>query len=83
MTVDFENFCILVLFREPGYADKLVGENNIRNGVAFILCQMCHAVIAANDIPVDFQPLPVILSEGFRQHRSGGIAGIVDPGISF
>lgn len=63
--IGFENLRILVLFREPGYADKLVGQDDIGNGSAFRLRQVGHAVIAPDDIPVDLQLGVIVLSKGF------------------
>ena len=80
--VDFENLRVFILLCKPCHADKLVGEDDIGNGSALRIRQVRHAVIAANDIPIDLQPACIVLTKGFRQHRGGGITGIVDSGIT-
>ena len=43
---------------------------------------MDGTVVAPEDVPVDVQPALVASVEGFREDCRGGVAGVVDPGVT-
>mgnify|MGYP002508687606 CR=1 FL=1 len=43
---------------------------------------MDHTVVALANVFVDLQPAVVIFAEGLGQDGSGGVAGVIDPGVS-
>ena len=81
LLVGLENFRIFVLPGKPGYTDKLIGQDNVGDRLALLNRELYHTVIAPEDIPANLQPFFIILSKGLRQHRSGCVTGIIDPGI--